>query len=173
MEKQARTAGAFAGIACIASLLTGCTSMVTGTASPATTTNATTEADAFAGLKACQLLEQLNAGQGFNPGENKTRRNECGALKPGFASYSLVLDPVQGLEEFAATNTGVVNTSINGRDAMQADIPTGGCAVAIKVAEHARAMALVTMVRASEDAQACPNARALAERVEPLLPKTR
>ncbi|MDQ0378086.1 DUF3558 domain-containing protein [Amycolatopsis thermophila] len=173
MEKQARTAGAFAGIACIASLLTGCTSTVAGTASPATTTKATTEVDAFAGLNACQLLDQLTAGQGFNAGENKSARNQCVALKSGFATLALAFDSTQGLSEFAVTNTGVVNSSINGRDAMQANTSASGCAIAIGIGEHARALVVATMVRFEDNAQACPTAKAFAERVEPILPRTR
>nr|WP_229874461.1 DUF3558 domain-containing protein [Amycolatopsis deserti] len=117
------------------------------------------------------MLDQLNSGQGFEPGENKSRRNECTASKPGSAANSLVLDPVQGLSEFAQSNKTVVETSINGRAAMQADIPTGGCAIAIEVAEHARAVVLFTLSSGTRDPQACVDARAFAERLEPLLPK--
>ncbi|MDQ0378087.1 DUF3558 domain-containing protein [Amycolatopsis thermophila] len=162
-------AGSF--VACLALVATACTSTVAGTASPAPTTSTTKQADVFANLNACRLLDQLNAGQGFNPGENKSNRNQCIATKPEFATYGLVLDSVQGLTEFAVTNAGVVNTSINGRNAMQAGIPTGGCVVAMEVGEHASALVLVTMSDAGQDAQGCPNAESFAERVEPLLPK--
>ena len=145
---------------------------MTGTAAPAPATSAS-NSDVFANLNACQVLDQLNAGQGFEPGWNISVRNQCNATKPGFASYALALDGVQGLSEFATANTGVLDISINGRDAMQANASTGGCAVAVEVSEHARALVVVTMARASEDAQACPNARTFAERVEPLLPKVR
>ncbi|MFD4251797.1 DUF3558 domain-containing protein [Amycolatopsis thermoflava] len=171
MNIKFRNASVLAGAAaCLALSTAGCTSTVSGTPSPAPSTSTAPSADVFAGLNACQILDQLNAGQGFNPGENKSARNQCVALKPDFASYALALDSAQGLAEFATTNTGVETISINGRDAMQAVTSTAGCAVAIGVGEHARALVVVTMVRASEDAQRCPNARALAERVEPLLP---
>ncbi|NIH77543.1 DUF3558 family protein [Amycolatopsis viridis] len=173
MSVNLRFVRVLTGIGCLAAAVSGCTSTVAGSASPATTrTTPTTPtaADVFAGLNACRVLEQLTAGQGFGPGENISRRNECDVLKPGFGSYGLALDPVQGLIEFAATNKTVVNTTINGRNAMQANIPTGGCAIAIEVGEHARAMVTVAMSRISEDPQSCPSARALAEKLEPLLP---
>lgn len=174
MSINLRIGQALTGFACVAVSLTACTSTVPGTASPASgTVPSSTAADVFANLNACQLLEQLTAGQGFGPGENISRRNECDALKPEFGTYGLALDPVQGLSEFATTNTAVANISINGRDAMQADIPTGGCAIAIEVTEHARAMVTVSMSRYSENAQACANAKAFAEKVEPLLPQAR
>jgi len=168
--RVARGAGA---LACLAGILAGCTSTVSGTATPAPTSEPARSEDVFAGLNACQVLDDLYAGEGFEPGENKSRRNECGVLKPGFGSYGLALDPAQGLAEFAATNEGVVDTTVNGRPAMLANFFGGGCAVAMEVTEHARALVTVNMSRARDDAQACPNAQSLAERVEPLLPKTR
>ncbi|NIH84661.1 hypothetical protein [Amycolatopsis granulosa] len=54
------------------------------------------------------------------------------------------MDPLQGLREYAAANDSVVETSVNGRDALQAPIRLGGCAVVIEVGEHARAMVQVT-----------------------------
>ncbi|NIH84659.1 DUF3558 domain-containing protein [Amycolatopsis granulosa] len=127
----------------------------------------------FATLNACQVLDRLNAGQGYAPGENKTRRNECTATKPGAATDSLALDPVQGLNEFAQRNVAAVQTSINGRRAMQAAMPLGGCAIAVEVGEHARALVLMTLATGPRDPQACVDAQALAERLEPLLPKVR
>ncbi|WP_431903507.1 DUF3558 family protein [Amycolatopsis thermoflava] len=173
MSVKFRVALGLAGVACSALAAVGCTSTVTGTATPASSAPATSSADVFAGLNACQVLDQLYAGEGFNPGENKTRRNECGILKPEFGSYGLALDPSQGLSEFAEANTGVQTTSINGRNAMQAPILGGGCAIAIEVTQHARALVTVNMSSTTDDPQACPNARTLAERVEPLLPKVR
>ncbi|NIH81629.1 DUF3558 domain-containing protein [Amycolatopsis viridis] len=147
-----------------------CTATVAGTPLPASGASATPTANLFATLNACQVLDRLNAGQGYAPGENKTRRNECTATKPGAATDSLALDPVQGLNEFAQRNAAAVQTSINGRPAMQADMPLGGCAVAVEVGEHARALVLMTLATGPDDPQACVDAKALAERLEPLLP---
>ncbi|OXM74316.1 MULTISPECIES: DUF3558 domain-containing protein [Amycolatopsis] len=171
MSIHNRLGQALVSAACLALSVTACTSTVAGTPSPAPAPSSSANSDVFAGMNACRILDDLNAGQGFNQGENKSPRNQCVALKPDFASYALALDSVQGLGEFATTNTGVVNISVNGRNAMQADVSASACAVAIEVGEHARALVVVTMVRYSENAQACPNARTLAERVEPLLPK--
>ncbi|MEU0462641.1 DUF3558 family protein [Amycolatopsis sp. NPDC006131] len=168
-----RSARTIAAVACTLAAGTACTSTVPGSALPVpgpAPSSSSGNSDVFAGLNACQLLDQLNAGQGFNPGENKSARNQCTASKPEFITYSLALDSTQGLSGFAADNNGAREISINGRDALQADIPTGGCAVAVGVGEHALALVLATMARASEDAQGCPNAQAFAEKVEPLLP---
>ena len=160
-------------LACLALSIAGCTSTASGTAIPATTlVPNSTATEVFAGLNACQLLDQLYSGEGFNPGENKSARNQCVAVKPGWGSYALALDPVQGLTEFATTNAGVANISVNGRDAMQAETTTGGCVVAIEVAEHARALVIATLSDTADGARACPDAEAFAEKVEPLLPKT-
>lgn len=174
MKITARIVQYAAGVTILALSATACTSTVAGTASPASTTSpSSSSADVFTGINACQVLDQLNAGQGFNPGENKSARNQCVALKSGFATLALAFDSTQGLSEFAVTNTGVVNTSINGRDAMQANTSASGCAIAIGIGEHARALVVATMVRFEDNAQACPTAKAFAERVEPLLPGTR
>ncbi|WP_020416563.1 DUF3558 family protein [Amycolatopsis sp. ATCC 39116] len=156
--------------ACLLLAAGACTSTVVGTASPAPT-SATASADVFAGLNACQVLEQLTAGEGFGPGENISRRNECDVSKSGFGTYGLALDPVQGLREYRETNDAVTEVSVNGRNALQADIPTGGCAIAIEVGEHARALVQVALVTSPRDPQACVDAQALAEKLEPLLPK--
>lgn len=176
MTVNVRILHAVAGIVCLAGVMTACTSTVAGTASPAPSAGprpSTANADVFAGLNACQVLDQLTAGQGFNPGENKSRRNECGATKPGVSTYGLALDPVQGLREFAETSDGVVSTTVNGRAAMQAIIPTGGCSIVVEVGEHARAMVQVALATGPDDPQACVDAQALAEKLEPLLPRVR
>ncbi|WP_020416340.1 hypothetical protein [Amycolatopsis sp. ATCC 39116] len=170
MSTKFRTINAVAGFVCFAAAAAGCTSTVAGTASPAPTTAPTASADVFNGLNACRLLDQLNAGQGFNPGENKSARNQCVAVKPGWGSFALALDPEQGLSEFATANTGVVNSSINGRRAMQAQTTTGGCAIALEVTEHARVLVIATLSDTADGIRACPDARTFADKVEPLLP---
>ncbi|MEV5299192.1 DUF3558 domain-containing protein [Amycolatopsis methanolica] len=170
MTVNVRIVQALAAMACLATTMTACTSTVAGTASPAPRSS-TANADVFAGLNACQVLERLTAGQGFGPGENISRRNECDVLKSEYGTYGLALDPVQGLREFAETSDGVVETSVNGRNALQAPIPLGGCAIVIEVGEHARAMVQVSLVSGPRDPQACVDAQALAEKLEPLLPK--
>ncbi|OXM62235.1 MULTISPECIES: DUF3558 domain-containing protein [Amycolatopsis] len=172
MNINVRMAQVITGGVCLALATTACTTTVVGTASPAPSASVA-NSDVFAGFNACQVLDQLVAGQGFNPGENKSRRNECGATKREFGTYGLALDPTQGLGEFAQTNDAVQSVSVNGRDAMQADIPTGGCAIAVEVGEHARAVVLATLITGPRDPQACVDAQALAEKLEPLLPKVR
>ena len=78
---------------------------------------------------------------------------------------------LERLREYRETNDAVTEVSVNGRNALQADIPTGGCAIAIEVGEHARALVQVALVTSPRDPQACVDAQALAEKLEPLLPK--
>ncbi|GAB3570285.1 hypothetical protein GCM10027445_23530 [Amycolatopsis endophytica] len=170
MTLNVRIVRILTGAACLALITAACTTTVAGAPSPASTSSAV-NTDVFAGLNACDVLNQLAAGQGFNPGENKSRRNECGATKPGSAAWGLALDPVQGLSEFAEANAEVVDAVVNGRKALQAAVPTGGCAIAIEVTEHARAMVQVALISGPDDPQACVDAQALAEKLEPLLPR--
>ncbi|GLY68770.1 hypothetical protein Atai01_53890 [Amycolatopsis taiwanensis] len=158
---------------------TGCTNAMDGTASPSTTGAAgasstkSGNADAFGTMEACQVLDQLLAGHGFDAGERISARNECHASKFDFATYSLALDSTQGLTEYRAQNPGATMTSINGRTAMQATPEEGMCEFALDVDQHARALATVTMARAKDATQACSNAQQYAEQLESLLPKAR
>ncbi len=119
---------------------------------------------------ACQVLDQLNSGQGFNPGDNISRRNECTATKPGLGSNGLALDPVQGLAAFKQVNPESIDITVNGRKALQEQNPLG-CTIAFEVSEHARVLAQMAMSQPERNAEACPLAHDLAERVEALLPK--
>ncbi|WP_084143773.1 DUF3558 family protein [Amycolatopsis taiwanensis] len=163
------------GGACAVLALTGCSGTIAGTPTPVTSSSAastsTSGADIFANLNPCQVLDQVLAGQGFNPGERKTTRNECGALKPGLGTYGLALDPVQGLVEFTQTDPSAVKIDVNGRNALQATTQTGGCTVAIEVSAHARASVDVHLSRTTDLSVACSNAVQFAQQVEPLLPK--
>lgn len=125
----------------------------------------------FAGLNACELLDRLNEGQGFRPGRNISKRNECTATKMEYGANGLALDPAQGLQEFQAENPGATETTVNGRKALQAKGTSGACSTAIEIGPQARVLADVVMASAHDDDKACPESQALAERVEPLLPK--
>ncbi|TVT31543.1 DUF3558 domain-containing protein [Amycolatopsis rhizosphaerae] len=181
MSTSTRAIRFLAATSCVAVVLVGCSSTTSGTPMPLTSIagpstsgpdTSSTSANVLANLNACQVLDQVLAGQGFNPGENKSRRNECGALKPGYGDFDLSLDPVQGLAEFTRTDLDAIKIDINGRNAMQATEELGGgCSVAMEVSAHARAVVGVTMSSPSQDSLACSNARQLAQRVEPLLPK--
>ncbi|WAL67061.1 DUF3558 domain-containing protein [Amycolatopsis cynarae] len=175
MTTSTRSIRLLAGTTCAVIALTGCSTTMTGTPLPVTVTSkpntSSTGTNLFGNLTACQVLDQVLTGQGFAPGERITRRNECDASKPGYASYGLALDPVQGLAEFKKTDPGAVPTDINGRNAMQAPSKIEGqCLVAIEVGAHARAVVDVTL-SSLDTAAACSDARQLAQQVEPLLPK--
>ncbi|NIH81925.1 DUF3558 domain-containing protein [Amycolatopsis viridis] len=140
--------------------------------SPATSgksTSAHTD-DPFGGMVACQVLDQLNASQGFNPGDNISHRNECTATKPGLGSNGLALDPVQGLAEFRRTDPQAIDTNVSGRRALQVQNPLD-CTIAFEVSEHARVLAQMAMSMPERNAEACPLAHDLAVRVEALLPQ--
>ncbi|MDQ0379681.1 DUF3558 domain-containing protein [Amycolatopsis thermophila] len=173
---QISTRGGFVvtSSAILAAVVVGCTSTVQGTPSPATsgTPTSASAVDPFVGLVACQVLDQLNAGQGFNPGDNISHRNECTATKPGIGSNGLALDPVQGLAEFRETDPGATETTVNGRKALEVQNALG-CTVAFEVKEHARVLAQMAMSQPENNSQACPLARNLADRVEALLPRIR
>lgn len=172
-----------AGMLTIAAILatSGCSSAVSGNPVPSGTTSSgpgstapsSAAGDVFGGMDACQVLNQLLTTQGFDPGERVSMRNECHASKLDVGTYSLALDPVQGLAEFATTDPNAVKTSINGRNVMKSQDQEGMCWFALEVGQHARALAGMTVAREKEAAQACPNARQLAEKLEPLLPKAR
>lgn len=123
-------------------------------------------------MDACTVLEQLVAGQGFQPGVRKTARNECHVSKDEYGTLSLALDPLQGLAELQADDPGLASLRINGREALVGEPEHAGmCELGLEVGEHARALVLATMVDPQNYAQACPAAQELATRLEPLLPK--
>ncbi|GAB3498036.1 hypothetical protein GCM10027521_48880 [Amycolatopsis cihanbeyliensis] len=121
-------------------------------------------------MNACGVLDELVAGDGFQPGENKTARNECVATKTRYGSAGVVLDPVQGLEEFRRTDPDSVEIKINGRQALRSHDSDGFCDIAMKVSESARAIVGVSPV-GSADFDACTDTKKYAEELEPMLPK--
>ncbi|GAB3584019.1 hypothetical protein GCM10027445_59600 [Amycolatopsis endophytica] len=153
--------------------LSGCSQTVSGTASPEPHPSANVSVeDSLKALDACAVLAQLVEGQGFEPGVRKTVRNECHASKADYGTYSLALDPYQGLAEFEGQATEIVPLQINGREGREGKPGIAGmCEVALEVGEHARALTAATMTRPGDDAKACPAARDLAAKVEPLLPE--
>ena len=118
------------------------------------------------------MLDQLLAGQGFEPGDRISRRNECDAVKPGYGTAGIALDPARGLAESQAEEPHSAPTEINGRRALVGTFTGAGtCDVVLEVGEHARASAAVVLVDPAAYAQACPAARELATALEPLLPR--
>lgn len=176
MTIKASTVGIAAAVVAASLAVAGCSSTTPGNASPSTASTSTsatgtTSTDPFGALQACQVLNQLVAGQGFDPGSNKTAHNQCTASKPDFGAYGVFLDPVQGLGEYSAENPGSVSAQINGRKALRVEPDRGMCEFALEVGQHARALTTATMANPKDNAQACPSAKQLAEKLEPLLPK--
>lgn len=165
-----------AAITAAALAVTSCSSTTPGTASPSTgavspSTASTATANVFGSLNACRILDQLVAGQGFASGTNESARNQCTTSKLNFGAYGIAFDPMQGLSEYSSQNPGATTTTINGRKALQAEPSPGFCEFALEVGQHARAQAGANMASSTANAQACPNAKQLAEKLEPLLPK--
>jgi len=153
---------------CGAFAATGCTTATAGTPGPASGLSPGT--DVFAGMNACRVLDQLLAGQGFDPGENKSARNECTANKSRYGGYSLALDPVQGLADFRENNPGAAQIRINDRPGLYIyDTGFQLCALAIEITEQSRVLVIASMINSPQD-QTCHNAKSLAERLEPSLP---
>lgn len=132
-----------------------------------TTTSAPGSRGVFSGMNACTALDSLVAGKAFEPGENKTSRNECHAAGKDMA-VGLALDPGQGLRAFNENEPNSTSTNINGRKALRASTDHGECDIAIEVGPSERAVVFVTLY--DPDADACPAARQYAEKLEPELP---
>ncbi|WP_243859190.1 DUF3558 domain-containing protein [Amycolatopsis arida] len=156
-------------------VISACSPTENGSAVPIPIEHSTTAPgnDVFAGLNACRVIDDLLDDQGFNPGENKTARNECVASKLEYGGIGLALDSTQGIAELAKRSPDAVELKINGRKALQTPTNIGtGCAVALEVDQHARAMVTVSPV-GSSDLDACAEARRYAEELEPKLPEAR
>lgn len=176
MISRTSTVSFAAFVTAAAVVMTGCYTTMAGSASKPTEptptgTTGTVNSNPFGTLKACQVLDQLLAGQGFAPGDNQNARNECTTSKIDFGAYSIALDPTRDLTDFEATNAGTTQTVVNGRNAMQAKPTRGMCVYALEVGQNARALVLANMADPRQGAQSCPSAKQLAEKLEPLLPK--
>ncbi|WAL66970.1 DUF3558 family protein [Amycolatopsis cynarae] len=156
--------------------IAGCSSTVPGRALPtplvstASSRTGATEPNVFGGLDACQVLDQLLAGKGFDPGAKQSASNACAANKSSYR-YQVEFDPEWGLADFANTYRNTVKTVINGRNSLQSNYPYPYiCRYALEVARHSRAVVEV-LTSPHESAEACPDAKQFAEVLEPLLPK--
>ncbi|GAB3584892.1 hypothetical protein GCM10027445_61670 [Amycolatopsis endophytica] len=150
--------------------ISGCASTVNGSPSPDPQAAAPSGSADLGALDACTILNQLLTGQGFDPGERKTVRNECVATKIDSGARGIALDPAQGLAEYPAQVPGAVPVEVNGRKALQG-APTGdsSCEVALAVGENARAL-VTAVISGTAHAQVCAAAQELAADLEPLLP---
>jgi hypothetical protein len=154
--------------------LTGCSTDEPGNALPATTGTSPSRAAAgesaeqvFSGLVACDLLDELLSGKGYNPGENKSTRNECTTVKSGFGAYSITLTPNQGLEQLRNNYPDAEDIEIQGRPALRA-VKDEICTVSMKVSKDARATVYASYIVSKKSP--CPMAEELAKELEPKLP---
>ncbi|NIH87388.1 DUF3558 domain-containing protein [Amycolatopsis granulosa] len=173
MTRMVRFAGVVAGMA-VALVTAGCSTVVSGSPAPAAgsaSRNSVDPQEALRKLDACALLDRLLTGEGFDPGERKTTRNECVTTKIDYGARGIALDPVQGLADYQAQVPAATPVEINGRRAVQGK-PTGqgSCEFALEVGEHARAMA-TAVISGTDESRVCTVAQELATKLEPLLPR--
>lgn len=138
-----------------------------------------------AGLNACDLLTSEEVVQ-FNaqgPGDEQDTKTSgatsaCGWLGRSSTdrsvSFGVLVRASQGIDELqtqAQASGGTVTTgSLNGREARQASLASGGCILALKVGEHSRVDMSVVIGGVTDSTEACQVASKLGNIVEPKLP---
>ncbi|WP_410664458.1 DUF3558 family protein [Amycolatopsis sp. lyj-84] len=162
--------------------LAGCTSEKPGNPTPSTPvpsssdqSSGTTPQDAFADLKACDLLEPIASSLGFDPpaAESYESDNGCGSSKPRYGTVAFYLVPNAGIADLK-TDTGQINqTTIAGRKAVElpGSAGKGACLIGISVTEKARATVNLGLSNSGTTEQACADARSIAEQLAPKLPR--
>lgn len=171
----------FVGLAALACALTACDGSVGGSPTPASTSgSASTSSSAvqsdtpLAARSACKLHDQALAGQDYPPATQSVADPEhaCGTQKQDDIGLDLQDGQSydQGLSNTAQATRGKVRQraaifepNINGG--------SGGCAVNIEVKPKSRAIVVATLSTGSTD-DARLKARAVAEAIDALLPKT-
>ena len=169
-----------AAIATIGILLTGCDSSIGGTAAPSTPPASSAAGEnPFPSRNQCALLDQILTGKGF-PKATATLVDP----KRTCAAHKLTVGTVDGADvslslqdgQLYTDNINVPSTArhgdVNGRPSIEQPEPLGSpgqCQVGMAVAQHSRALVLVT--GGSDTTASCRTAENLAVALEPLLPK--
>ncbi|WP_206785243.1 DUF3558 family protein [Amycolatopsis sp. MtRt-6] len=166
--------------------LTGCTSQVGGQATASSSAAQSTppgtnspSTSPFSGLNQCSMLDEALAGQGF-PRATPTvaRAKESCRTSKATSGDSPGVDVILSLQTGQNYRDNVGNPSqasegnVNGRPAVEEREPensSGQCGVWLEVKPNSRALVLVSS--GSDTATACAQVEAIAEKVEPLLPK--
>ena len=163
--------------------LAACTSEVGGQATPSSQTSATSSATAdpdnpFAGLSSCTVLDQALSGQNMPkavPGVADPN-NTCLASRPTSGDtpglvVGLIFQAVGNYRDNVNNPAKASDGNVNGRPAIEEQEPLkvkGQCAIRFQVRDS---RALLSISFGSDTAGACEQARDIAAKVEPLLPK--
>ncbi|WP_284750225.1 DUF3558 family protein [Amycolatopsis sp. RTGN1] len=163
--------------------LAACTSEVGGQANPSTSVSTTNSATAdpsnpFAGLSACTVLDQALAGQGLpqavpgvaDPNNTCKINRPTSGTTPGLV-VGLILQAGASYRDNVNNPAQASEGTVNGRPAIEEQEPLhvkGQCAVRFQVRDS---RALMSISFGSDTAGACQQAKDIAPKVEPLLPK--
>lgn len=174
--------------------LAACTSQTAGNANPTgangpsnTPAPATTgsSADGLAGLNACDLLTSAEAAQFKAQGPGKVQDTQtsgassaCGwtgrSADDRSVSFGVLVRGSQSIDDLqtqAQSSGGTVSSgTLNGRDARQAKLASGGCILALKVGPDSRVDLSVVIGGVTDPTEACDIASRLGNVVEPKLP---
>jgi hypothetical protein len=156
-----------------------------GSASSAPATTGSSANSGVAGLNACDLLtaEEVVQFKAQGPGKAQDTQTSgatsaCGWLGRSSTdrsvSFAVLVRGSQGIDELqsqAQTSGGTVtNGSLNGREARQASLASGGCILALKVGKDSRVDLSVVIGGVTDPTEACQIASKLGNIVEPKLP---
>jgi hypothetical protein len=163
---------------------TACTSQVGGQANPSSSavdsTAPPSNANPFASLNSCTMLDQVLAGQGFPKAEPTIARSKesCRASKPTSGNtpgvdVALSLQAGQNYKDNVGNPSQASEGNVNGRLAVEEREPehsSGQCGVWLEVKPNSRALVLAA-ASSSDTATVCKLVEGFAEKIEPLLPK--
>ncbi|MEW2503579.1 hypothetical protein AB0878_24215 [Amycolatopsis sp. NPDC047767] len=170
------------GLAALACALTACDSSVGGNPTPASpsrsapSSSPSSQTDTLlAGMSPCKTLDQALAGQGYPASTPSIADPEhaCGTDNTQ-DNLGLVLQDEQSYDANLSNPSMAQPGSVGTRRAILELEPTrqaGLCAVRIEVKPNSRALVSAALTSGNTD-EACTRARAVAEAVELLLPKT-
>lgn len=175
---RGRTSG-IAGLCLLALGLAGCST--DGQAKPAPSVppvssaaaSSSAQADPFAGMKACDVLNQVLQGTGMPPGEPERYGgdNGCQSNKPQEAAISLYLVPDRNYDDLNDSLETQHRGDVSGRPSiMIKGQQRGGCDISMQVAGGSRAI-IGVMRSVGTTEQACQMVEELAAKIDPLLPE--
>ncbi|MEC3975075.1 DUF3558 family protein [Amycolatopsis sp. H20-H5] len=167
-------------------MLAGCSSPVEGQAKPGTVPSSSQASGSasptsdpsnpFASMDPCKLLDQVLAGQGYEPAtpDIADPKRSCGTKKGAIqGQLGLALQAGQKIDDNIANPAKAAPAKINGRRSVQEKEPLGDhgdCTIGMEVQSNSRALVLFNSSSKTTD-EACAAAQDLALKVEPLLPK--
>ncbi|MBN6037194.1 DUF3558 family protein [Amycolatopsis sp. 195334CR] len=166
-------------------LVGACTPTETGNATPTANQDPPSgaptpsgEADVFADVEECQILDKALVNEGFPPARKETAGGERGCItdKPRYGTVGIVLDDQQGIDDVKSDPSKLFGGDVNGRRSLldKESLPStsGDCTVYLEVAAKARVMVNTALSRGTTD-EACEFISRVSVAVEPQLPKVK